>query len=301
MSYLRAQHVFYMLMGASALTAFVVPPQYARKLQPQVQWIFAPLSRPVGAIAASVSDRISPPASHDRRGEVAVMAENQQLRAEVALLTTQLDEMRRRDAELTKLGSAKDFCRIFQVIGGDAAGQRESLAIAGSSFQGLKDDQWVLYTGGLAGQIQRAGAAGAQVRLITDPASRIKIRFVRFTTTNGHVTFEPLGIPAVLAQGAGQNAMLVRGLSLAAIGYDAKGNPLQGAANETVREGTDYAVLFDSDCPRVLQGKMIGRVTRVIPRPDARLFAEIRIEPDERLAKLREVMVMTKESTSAED
>ncbi|HEY2584661.1 MAG TPA: rod shape-determining protein MreC [Tepidisphaeraceae bacterium] len=296
MSYLRAQHVFYFLMAVSALTAFVIPPEYARRVSPQVQWVFAPVSRPVGALAASISDRVAPPAASDHRGEVAVKIENQRLRAEVALLTTQLDEMRRRDAELAKLGSAKDKCRIFPVVGGDS-GTRESLALGGSSFQGLKDDQWVLYAGGLAGQVKRAGPAGAQVQLITDPGTRIKIRFVRFTTANGQTTFEPLGIPAVLAQGAGKNAMVVKALSLATIGYNPDGKALEGTSNETVREGTDYAVLFDSDCPRDLQGKMIGRVTRVIPRPDARLFAEIRIEPDERLAKLREVMVMTKENT----
>jgi cell shape-determining protein MreC len=300
MSYLRAQHVFYALMGVSALTAFVIPPEYSRKVTPQVQWMFAPVSRPVEALAAAVNDRVAPPAANDHRADVAVKLENQRLRAEVALLTTQLDEMRRRDAELAKLGSAKDLCRIFPVVGADS-GTRESLALGGSSFQGLKDDQWVLYTGGIAGQIKRAGPAGAQVQLITDPATRVKIRFVRFTTVKGQTTFEPLGIPAVLAQGAGQNTMAVKALSLAAIGYTPDGKPLQGTTNETVREGTDYAVLFDSDCPQVLWGKMIGRVTRVIPRPDARLFAEIRIEPDERLAKLREVMVMTKENVSAED
>lgn len=300
MSYLRAQHVFYGLMGVSALTAFVIPPEYSRKAAPQVQWAFAPVSRPVSAFAAAVSDRVAPPGVNDHRGEVVVKVENERLRAEVALLTTQLDEMRRRDAELTKLGSARDLCRIFPVVGGDS-GTRESLALGGSSFQGLKDDQWVLYTGGLAGQIKRAGPAGAQVQLITDPATRIKIRFVRFTTVKGQTTFEPLGIPAVLAQGTGQNAMVVKALPLAAIGYNPEGKPLEGASNETVRAGTDYAVLFDSDCPRVLWGKMIGRVTRVAPRADARLFAEVRIEPDERLAKLREVMVMTKEKASAED
>jgi hypothetical protein len=300
MSYLRSQHVFYLLMGVSALTAFVIPPEYARKGVPQMQWMFAPVSRPVGAMAAMVSNRVAPPGANDHRGDAAVKVENQRLRAELAQLTTQYDELRRRDAELSTLGKAKDLCRIFPAVGGDA-GTRESLAVGGSSFQGLKDDQWVLYPGGVAGQVKRAGPAGAQVQLITDPATRVRVRFVRFTSkANGQPIYEPLGIPSVLAQGAGQNAMVVRGLALADIGYNPEGKLLAGSGNATLRPGTDYAVMFDSDSPRVLDGRIIGRVTRVVPRPEARLFAEVRIEPDQRLARLREVMVMTRESVVEE-
>ena len=47
--------------------------------------------------------------------------ENEQLRNDVRVLRTQLDEMYRRDAELSKLGPVKDFCHLFKVIGGDTA------------------------------------------------------------------------------------------------------------------------------------------------------------------------------------
>jgi cell shape-determining protein MreC len=181
-------------------------------------------------------------------------------------------------------------------VGGDS-GTRDSLAISGSTLQGIKDEQYVLYPGGLVGQVQRAGVGGAQVRLATDPGFRIRIRFARFTTSKGQTTFEPLGTPAVVAEGMGDGTLAIRGLSLSAIGYDANGRPA-GTAGESLREGTDYALLFDGDCPRVLQGETIGRVVRIAARTDARLFAEIRIRPNETLSRLREVMVMTKEKAT---
>jgi cell shape-determining protein MreC len=298
MSYLRAKHVFYLLMGSSAVVAFLVPERYAARFQPQVQWAFAPVAKPVSAIASAVSNRVSPPVSDDRRSGADVKVENQQLRSQVALLRTQLDEMVRREAELSKLGPAKDLCRLFEVVGGDS-GSRESLAIAGSSLQGIKDEQYVLYPGGLVGQVLRAGPAGAQVRLVTDPGFRVRVRFVRFSNNHGKPTFEPLGTPAVLAEGMGDGTMAVRGMSLSAIGYNADGKAT-GAAGETLREGSDYAVLFDGDCPRPLQGEMIGRVVTIAARTDARLFADIRIRPSESLTKLREVMVMTREASAEE-
>lgn len=294
MSYLRAQHVFYVLMVISTVVAFLVPAKYAGKFQPQIQWAFAPISHPVGTVAAAINRRVAPPTSDDRRADVSVKLENQQLRSEVALLQTQLNEMNRREAELAKLGSARQYCSLFKVVGGDS-GPRESLALASSTFQGVRDSQFVLYPGGLVGQVQRAGTAGAQVHLITDPGAKIMVRFGRFVTENGRPTFEPLGLlPAVVAEGMGNGLLAVRDISLATIGYDPKGKPLSNGS-EMLREGTDYAVVFDSDLPQVLQGETVGRVVRIAPRPDARLFAEIEIRPTESLSKLREVMVMNKE------
>lgn len=279
-------------MALSALVAFAVPPKYAAKFQPQVQRLFAPVSWPVSAMASAVSNRVAPPLSDDRRAGGDVKAENQRLRAQVASLETQVDELNRRDAELSKLGAARAYCSLFDVIGGDS-GPRDSLAIAGSTLQGLKDEQYVLYPGGLVGQVQRAGVGGAQVRLATDPGFRIRIRFARYNSSTDPA-FEPLATPAVVAEGMGDGTLAIRGLALSAVGYDAKGHPA-GKAGESLSAVTDYALLFDTDCPRVLQGQMIGRVVSITARTDARLFADIRIRPNEALSKLREVMVMTRE------
>lgn len=299
MSYLRAQHVFYVLMGISAIVAFLVPEKYATRFLPQVQWVFAPVSRPLGAVAAVINTRVAPPMSNDHRTDISVKLENEQLRAEVALLQTQLNEMNRREAELSKLGSARKYCSLFKVVGGDS-GPRESLGLAASSFQGVRDGQYVLYPGGMVGQIQRAGAAGAQVHLVTDPGSKIQVRFGRFAVANnGRPTFVPLGLP-VVAEGIGNGLLAVRGISLEDIGYDAKGKPV-GKQAETLHDGSDYAVVFDGDLPQVLQGEIVGRVVSIAPRADARLFAEIQIRPTESLTKLREVMVMTKDREEVAD
>jgi hypothetical protein len=94
-------------------------------------------------------------------------------------------------------------------------------------------------------------------------------------------------MPVVLAEG-----LVVRGLTLAEVGYDPGGKPLAGS--DPLREG-DYALLYDRECPMRLQGEPIGQVTRILPRADARGYAEIRLQPGTSLRKLREVMVMTKE------
>jgi cell shape-determining protein MreC len=291
MSSLRFHHVFFGLMVCSAAVAFLVPAQYGAKFQPQVQVLFAPVSRPAGAIAAVISNRVAPATVDDRRTTVALHTENEQLRVDVDLLRTQLEEIYRQNAELGKLGLVKDLCRLVKVVGGDA-GTRESLAITASSLEGIKEDMYVLHPGGLVGQVQRAGIGGAQVRLITDPAFRIRIRFVRYTTVSNNTQFEFLGTPVVLAEGAGTGTLVVRGLLLSDIGYDATGKP--GAGGETLRDG-DYALLYDRDCPRRLQGEPIGRVVRISARTDARGFAEVRLQPGTNLKKLREVMVMVKE------
>ena len=47
MSYLRFQHVFVGLLGLSALSAFVVPPKYTYRIEPNLQAVFAPVARTV--------------------------------------------------------------------------------------------------------------------------------------------------------------------------------------------------------------------------------------------------------------
>jgi len=292
MSYFRFQYVFIALMGFSAIIAFLIPPQTGARFQPQVQVLFAPVSRPVGAIAAAISNRISPTESDDRRAAQDIRTENQQLRAEVDALRTQLEEMYRQNAELGKLGSVKDLCRLVKVIGADS-GTRESLALNGSSLDGLKEGMYVLYPGGMVGQVDRVGIGGSQVRLVTDPGFRVRVRFVRYTSVNNKTHFEFLGMPEELAEGYGNGTLVMNDLKLSNIGYDSACKP--ASSGDFLREG-DYALLFDQDCPRRLQGEPIGRVIRISLRSDARGFADVRLQPGISLKKLREVMVMTKEN-----
>ena len=290
MSYLRFQHVFVGLMGMSALSAFVVPRGYARRFEPSVQGLFAPLSRPAGSLAAAISSRVAPPAYDDRRSAQDIRAENQRLRAELIRTQTQLDEMRRVHEELSKLGNARDLCQLFKVIGGDG-GIGESIALAASTFDGVKDDQYVLYPFGLVGQVYRAGVGGSQVRLVTDRSFRVQITFRRL---NAAAQKEEVGVPVCLAQGTGSGSMVVRDLSYLQIGYTPDFKPPAGRENTSLRVG-DLAVVSDRDCPMAIQGEQIGTVVAINRRTDQRMFAEIVIKPNQPLMKLREVMVMTKE------
>ena len=271
-------------MGFSALTAFVIPPEYSARFRPQIQLLFAPVSRPVRVLAGWVSDRVSPPVSDDRRPDRDIREENQHLRAELATLRMKAAEFARRDAELSKLGDAKDLFRRFDVIGADS-GARQSILIAGSSLRGLKDGQYALHPGGLVGRV-RAGIGGAQVQLITDPAFRVRVRFATYSSNAA------LGIPAAVLEGAGNNLMVARGLSFADIGCDKAGKPLH--AGDSLRIG-DYVQVWDSDCPQQINGAVLGRVTAIGPRHDAPPpWAEVQVAPTANLRRLREVMVMVK-------
>ena len=64
------------------------------------------------------------------------------------------------------------------MIGSDT-GTRSSLAIQGSSLQGLRENMVALYSGGIVGRVQRAGVGGTRVQLITDLNFRVLAVFAR--------------------------------------------------------------------------------------------------------------------------
>ena len=74
---------------------------------------------------------------------------------------------------------------------------------------------------------------------------------------------------------------------------------VRGLTMEDIRKAevaiNDWVILSEPDWPLDLQGQPLGKVVKIIPRPDAPLFAQIRIEPQQNLSRLREVMVVTKE------
>jgi cell shape-determining protein MreC len=286
MSYFRYHHVFWGLMGLSAIVAFVVPPRYADRYQPQIQVLFWPVSRPVASVAQAVTRRVSPPVTNDRRPDMDIRDENERLRNDNAWLHAQLAELSRKDQELSKLGSLKDRCAITKVVGADA-GTRDSIQISGSTLDGLRQDMYVLTGEGLVGQIARIWIGGAQVRLVSDPGFRIRCRFWRFELGEMH----PLAIPPVLVQGMGDGKLAVRSLPLTEVGLDSSLSPIK---NSPALAENDYLVVDDSECPP-LKGVKIGRVVEIVRRRDARLFADVRVHPTMNLKRLSEVMVMTKE------
>jgi hypothetical protein len=120
------------------------------------------------------------------------------------------------------------------------------------------------------------------VRLITDPASKITGYFGRWVRKSETETeFQRTATDIPLIEGAGKGMLVIRNLNL-------KDIRAVGLA-----EG-DWAVLDDNDWPQVVAGQRLGRIVSIRARTDAPLKAEIRLQPQQNLSMLREVMVLTK-------
>src|SRR4051794_22114446 len=208
MSWVRFQHVFAALLVLCALSAFVIPERYTTRAQPQLQGLFYPVARPVRSIAAALNGRLSKPEPGDPRDKDTLAEENDLLRQELAARSEELDELRRRNAERDKLGPIRDQCTPVKVIGDDT-GNREGLLLQGSTLEGLKQGQAVLFAGGMVGKLDRPpGLAGAMARLITDKGMRVGAYFGRFEkNANGELTFQRIETSPALIEGTGEGAM----------------------------------------------------------------------------------------------
>ncbi len=281
MSYLKFQHVFGILLIFSALSGFVIPRRYTERAQPQLQSLFSPVSEPVRHAAAWAYDRVGPTARGDGRRVQDVAEENAALRERVAYLQRQLGIKEQRDAEQRELGPVGDISTAFPVSAQDA-GTRESLILRGSTMDGLRDNMIVVCPQGVVGTIQRAGVAGAQVRLVTDIGFRVAASFARFRNDEkGQIELVSLPLPAALLEGVGQS-MLVRNL------------PKDIVEKAGLAPG-DRVVVNDEKWPEALQGMHLGTVKQVGPRRDAPLLAEIRVEPTMNPLRLRSVRVVMKD------
>lgn len=286
MSYVKFNHVFTFLLALSAAASFVIPPAYTSKALPQVQSVFAPVSIPARRVGAWFHDRVARPDPRDRRGIEDVRAENVLLRNRLTELEAQLDVERQRNVQWQKLGPLKDRCVAVEVAGGDA-GPRDSLALQGSTWERVRDGAVALIPGGVAGQVQgRAGIAGAQLRLITDPGFKVRGSFVRLvpqsSAKGAALGTQPVTRRMLVLEGIGGGAMVVR-------------PPL--SMKEVLETGLtdgDIAVADERDWPVELRGHQLGSVTKIEPKRDAPGFAEVRIEPTTNLEGLREVMVLVK-------
>lgn len=280
MSYLKFNHVFAALMVLSVITGFILPQRRANQIHPEIQALFAPVASPVGGIARWLHHKFSPDVSPDKRPDEDIRRENLKLSIALSQMTSELQQYREMDLERSRMGSLKDRCTIFPVIGGDP-GTRESLQIRGSSLEGLREGMFALYgDGGIAGIVQRAGLGGAQVQLITDTGFRVRESIVRLETRGNAVRIVAVSVPQALAIGIGRNRMVIENIT-----YEQA---------QQIRVG-DMVVADEPDWPSELKGRYLGHVTAVGKRPSAPQYAEIRIEPRETLLRLRDVLVITKE------
>lgn len=278
MSHLKFNHVFLFLMVLSAACAFAIPLRMTNPVRAQLQNVFAPVSRPIGALASWVHDKVVRPRGIDARDSLVIQRENDRLKTTIANLQSQVKTLQDLTAERQLLGDVLPLCTPVPVVGGDA-GNRESLGI--QSISGLEEGMFALFWGGIVGRIDRAGlSGGAQVRLVSDPGFSVQGSFGRFVSTpDGQAVFQTIKSPAPLVQGAGRGAMVIRRL------------PLEEVTE--VHPG-DWVVVHDPDWPVNLQGYKLGVVESKDPAPGAPLFAEIRVRPMVNLMQLREVMVMNR-------
>jgi hypothetical protein len=295
MRLLKFNHVFFLLMTAAAAGAFLIPAKFMDRVTPQVQALFWPVARPARALGAWAVGRGGTELPPEHRSTLAIRTENLQLSDENIKLRYDLEELRKINGEREKLGDLRPLCTPVPVVGGDA-GTRESLAVASSSLAGLKDGMYVLSPGvtgvQIVGTLQRSGMAGGQVKLITNPGSRVYAYFSglrkldpaagKETGQKPEAGYVRLNKGRVLVEGIGKQRMVVQRVTAA----DAKAWGVQAG---------DYVVLDDEDWPPRLRGRRIGRVAEIVPHKEQPLFVEIRINPLCDLLALREVMVLTRE------
>jgi hypothetical protein len=280
MSRIKFNHVFTLLLAGAAASAFLIPEKYTSRPLPGVQAVFAPVSLPVRRVGAWAHDRVVVPDAKDKRSVAAVRDENVVLSTRIDYLEKQLEVERKRNAEWEQIGDLRNRCVAVAVAGTDS-GPRDSLALPGSTVKRVRDGDYALYPGGVAGQVQgRTGIGGAQVRLVTDRGFKVLGHFVRPGPKGER---QPTTRTSVLFEGVGEGAMVVR----AAVTWD------EVEKGQKVRVG-DVAVLADRDWPLELHGQRLGVVTKVERMRQARQFAEIRVEPSRNLEMLREVMVFRK-------
>ena len=282
---LKFNQVFVGLLGLAFLSAFVLPARFTNPVR-NLQGLFAPVARPARAVGYAVHSRFAPPPRDDRKVED-VKDENLQLRAQLANLSGQLEELKRINGDRERLGDLRPLCTPFPVLGSDPA-SRDSLVLAANSMDGLKPDMAVLYADGLVGEIDRVGPGGAQVQLVTDRDFRASGRFMRWgKNERGEPAYIPRGVTRPVVEGAGKGEMVVRTVPLRETGEKAANGIIVG----------DVLVLEDPERPANLNHYILGRVDRIMPQPKAAQYAEIRVRPIRNLAALREVMVMNKNAT----
>lgn len=298
----RTNHLFAGLMGLAFLTAFVLPARFTTPGQQPgaglLQGLFAPISRPVRALAGWAYRRThEDPVMDDRsptapRPPATVYEENHQLLTALASLQLKFDQLSQLNADRQAVGDIRPLCKPATVTGAEPSGLRESLTISvGLSSAALLNRPVIRGNPSesrlpcdLVGRIVRAGVAGAQVRLITDPNFVLTARIGRYVLQpDGHLKMVYVDQLHPLVQGIGHNQMAIRSTLSMQQMHDAN------------VEVNDLVLLDDRDWPLNIQGFSVGRIVSINPQPNAPLFAEIRIEPQTDLMRLSEVMVMVKD------
>ena len=135
--------------------------------------LFVPVARPTRRRGAA--GRGGPDLPPDDRPLYAIRQENVHLQDENIKLPHDLEDLRRINGEHEKYGDLRSLCTPLKVVGNEP-GPHESLAVQGSSLEGLRDGMYVVYPGQIVGTL-RSGVGGGRVELITNPGKRVEAYF----------------------------------------------------------------------------------------------------------------------------
>ncbi len=285
-------------MVVAFYAAFLLPAKYSTPGVEQLQGIFAPVSKPIRAVARFMYRRFHPDAVTDDRSpavpreESTVFEENHALLSAYASLQVKFDQLSQLDADRQAVGDIRKLCKPATVTGSEVSGLREALTLsAGTSAASMKDRPVIRGNPSqsplpcdLVGRIFRSGPAGAQARLVTDPGFRLTARIARYVAQpDGQLKLTYIGKLHPLVQGIGGNAMAIQS------------NLSMQEVNEAGIGINDLVLLDDRDWPLNVQGFEVGRIVSINRQAKAPLLADIRIEPQTNLMRLTEVMVMVKD------
>jgi cell shape-determining protein MreC len=261
MSALRFNQVFFGLMLAAFVCAFVVPQRLIDPARLNAAGLFNPLSYPIRQMARAVD-----------RGTVHVDAvdplaqENYQLRQEVAILQAKVAELQKLEGERQNLGDLSSQCVRATVAGADSAG-RDALILSVPRGTHLGQDEPVVYPGGIVGRLE---ASHGWVRLITDKGFAFTGAFL-----DAHGA--RISAPAPLLKGLGNGQLGIVGMRFADCAGLARG---------------DWVVLDDPQWPAAVQRRPVGRIVSIGRLRSATLFADIHVAPQADLTQLGEVWVL---------
>jgi rod shape-determining protein MreC len=185
----------------------------------------------------------------------------EQLRIEQVRMSQDADQARRLQGLLAFKEQFISETRAAQVIGSSGSEQSRSIYIDKGEHDGIKPDMAVITADGIVGKVLHVYRSTSLVLLISDQTS---------------------GVGAILEKSRLQG--IVRGIPSGEIALERVMSDEQVPAGELV---------LTSGGDRVFpKGLAIGRVTRVAPGGD--LFLNIRVKPAANLARLEEVLVVTK-------
>ncbi len=218
MSYLRFNHVFYLLMLLAALSAFFFPPRVSQTAQGQLQKLFHPISTPIYSLASwsydkAVPKKVRDDTSPDHPREASdLIRENADLRSQIQYLNSELERLQELNADRERIGDLRNRCTPVQVTGGDA-GLANSRSLDSGSSSGLNEGMAVICADGVIGRLMQVGRYSSRVKLITDKGNSVMVSFARVEKGDtGKSMMINVSFPDTIAVGQGDGTMLITNL-----------------------------------------------------------------------------------------